>query len=59
MKIPLSIYVLRHKNYEVETQIYSRIYKLLCRDSQRPSFGGLEGVPGTELEGGGADYDEW
>lgn len=42
MKVPLSVYVLYHKSYEEGAQIYSEIYKLLCRDSQRPSFDGLD-----------------
>lgn len=42
MKIPLSVYVLYHKGFKEGAQIYSSIYKLLCRDSRKPFFDGVD-----------------
>ena len=35
MKIPLSIYVFYHKNFEEGAQIYSEIYKLLGTNEEK------------------------
>lgn len=42
MKSPLSVYVLYHKGFKEGAQIYSSIYKLLCRDSRKPFFDGVD-----------------
>ncbi len=42
MKTPLSIHVLYHNAYKEGAQIYSMLYKTLCRDSESPFMDGLD-----------------
>lgn len=42
MKTPLSIHVLYHSAYKEGAQVYSMLYKTLCRDSDSPFMDGLD-----------------
>lgn len=42
MKTPLSIHVLHHSAYKEGAQVYSMLYKTLCRDSESPFMDGLD-----------------
>ncbi len=42
MIMPLSVYVLYHKDYEEGNEIYSIIYHLLCRNPERPLTDGID-----------------
>lgn len=42
MKTPLSIHVLYHSAYKEGAQVYSILYKTLCRDSDSPFMDGLD-----------------
>lgn len=42
MKTPLSIHVLFHSAYKEGAQVYSMLYKTLCRDSASPFMDGLD-----------------
>ena len=42
MKTPLSIHVLYHVDYKEGAQVYSMLYKTLCRDSESPFMDGLD-----------------
>lgn len=42
MKTPLSIHVLYHSAYKEGAQVYSMLYKTLCRDSESPFMDGLD-----------------
>lgn len=42
MKTPLSIHVLYHSAYKEGSQVYSMLYKTLCRDSESPFMDGLD-----------------
>ena len=42
MRIPMSIYLLYHKDFKEGPQIYSDIYKLLCRNPREPFFDGVD-----------------
>ncbi len=42
MKTPLSIHVLYHSALKEGTQVYTMLYKTLCRDSQSPFMDGLD-----------------
>ncbi len=42
MKTPLSIHVLYHSAYKEGAQVYSMLYKSLCRDSESPFMDGLD-----------------
>ena len=42
MKTPLSIHVLYHSAYKEGAQVYSMLYKTLCRDSASPFMDGLD-----------------
>lgn len=42
MIAPLSVYVLYHSDNKEGSEIYERLYKLLCRDAGEPFFDGLD-----------------
>ncbi len=42
MIAPLSVYVLYHSDNKEGSEIYVRLYKLLCRDAGDPFFDGLD-----------------
>lgn len=42
MKTPLSIHVLYHSAFKEGAQVYTMLYKTLCRDSQSPFMDGLD-----------------
>lgn len=42
MIAPLSVYVLYHSDNKEGSEIYERLYKLLCRDAGNPFFDGLD-----------------
>lgn len=42
MKTPLSIHVLYHSAYKEGAQVYSMLYKTLCRDTASPFMDGLD-----------------
>lgn len=42
MIAPLSVYVLYHSDNKEGSEIYDRLYKLLCRDADDPFFDGLD-----------------
>lgn len=44
MKTPLSIHVLYHKNCKEGEEVYSSLYKSLCRDPESPCMDGM-GIP--------------
>ena len=44
MKLPLTIYILYHKNNKDSRKLYSDLYKHLCRDYKKPFDSGI-GVP--------------
>ncbi len=44
MKLPLSIRIFFHEEYNEGKKIYTDLYKLFCRDSRNPFDGGL-GIP--------------
>ena len=42
MKTPLSIHVLYHSAYNEGAQVYSMLYKTICRDTESPFMDGLD-----------------
>jgi hypothetical protein len=42
IKMPLSVYVLYHKDYKEGKEVYTDIYHLLCRDPERPLTDGID-----------------
>ena len=56
MNKPLAIYVAYHKDFVDGLEIYSRIYKLLCRDSKDPLADGLD-IPVYFTTGIEGQYD--
>ena len=42
IKMPLSVYVLYHKDYEDGNAAYTHIYHLLCRNPERPLTDGID-----------------
>ncbi len=42
MKTPLSIHILFHSAYKEGVEVYSTLYKVLCRDSASPFMDGLD-----------------
>ena len=41
IKMPLSVYVLYHKNYKEGKEVYTDMYHLLCRNPERPLTNGI------------------
>lgn len=52
IKMPLSVYVLYHKDYKEGKEIYTYMYHLLCRDPERPLTDGID-IPVFLRTGGG------
>jgi hypothetical protein len=42
IKMPLSVYVLYHKDYKDGVEVYTEIYHLLCRDAEQPLTDGID-----------------
>ncbi len=42
IKMPLSVYVLYHKNYKEGKEVYTDMYHLLCRNPERPLTNGID-----------------
>lgn len=42
IKMPLSVYVLYHKEYKEGREVYTDIYHLLCRNPERPLTDGID-----------------
>ena len=42
IKMPLSVYVLYHKDYKEGKEVYTDIYHLLCRNPERPLTDGVD-----------------
>ena len=52
IKMPLSVYVLYHKDYIQGREAYTDMYHLLCRNPERPLTDGID-IPVFLRTGGG------
>lgn len=55
IKMPLSVYVLYHKDYKEGKDIYTDMYHLLCRNPERPLTDGIDIPVFLRTGGGGQD----
>lgn len=58
LKMPLSVYVLYHKDYDEGNDIYTNMYHLLCRNPERPLTDGIDIPVFLRIGGDGQNIPE-